>query len=316
MLQARRPEEIAGAHVACRLLLSALACACGAPSDDSPGGYGSQWTTPAPPTGTTTPAPGSTTPPPAGTATTSPGSTTTPPPTMGVPVAPPEMGDPGDVTGSGGAMAEPTPTMTAGGAAPMPREDLGEGDGSDVITIGDSWMNYLLSGGGIEGALRRAGKTYRGYGVAGTLLLNGQIPGQYDRAKSANPDISTVIMTGGGNDIMFSGGCNTPEACEQSLMALVDGLNELWTEMAADGVKDVIYIRYSAGAGTTPTSMLPTEPPPPPAICLAGTIKCHSLNTTDLVMGRLLDGIHPTSAANDSIAMGLLELMETQGVRR
>ena len=125
-----------------------------------------------------------------------------------------------------------------------------------------------------------------------------------------------MIMTGGGNDIMFSGGCATPEACKMSVQALADGLNELWTTMAADGVKDVIYIRYSKGAGTTNSANLPTEPPAPPAICSSGRIRCSSLDTTDLVMGELIDGIHPSPAANDRIAEGLLQLLETKGIRR
>jgi hypothetical protein len=211
-----------------------------------------------------------------------------------------------------GPGGEPVPTTDAA-VTPPPREDLGVGDGSDVVTIGDSWMSLGFTG--IEQSLRAAGKRYRNYAVAGTTL-GGSIPGQYDQAKRANPDIKTVIMTGGGNDIMFSGGCNTTEACERSVMMIVMMLNELWTRMSADGVKDVIYIQYSRDAGTAPEGTRPTTPPPPPAICTMGAIRCHSLPTTDLVMGQLLDGIHPTSAANDRIAAAIIALMEAQGIRR
>jgi lysophospholipase L1-like esterase len=233
----------------------------------------------------------------------------------------------GEVPPGGGAgmpaepPAEQTPDAGPGeppietDAAVMPpvREDLGVGDGSDVITIGDSWMNLGVSG--IEQSLRALGKRYRNYAVPGTTLA-GSIPGQYDSAKRANQDIKTVIMTGGGNDIMFSGGCNTAEACAQSVMMITMRLNALWTTMSNDGVKDVIYINYSRDAGTAPEGTRPTEPPPPPAICVSGPIRCHSLQTTDLVMGQLLDGIHPTSAANGRIAMAVLDLMEMQGIRR
>ena len=132
-------------------------------------------------------------------------------------------------------------------ATPM---DYGEGDGSDVVTIGDSWMDYALSGGGIEGALRRAGKQYRNYSRSGTQFLNGVIPGQYARAKRANADIKTVVMTGGGNDILLGGySCDTREQCQRYVEALVEGLNELWTEMSNDGVQNVLYINYSRDAG-------------------------------------------------------------------
>jgi lysophospholipase L1-like esterase len=194
--------------------------------------------------------------------------------------------------------------------------DLGEGDGSDVITIGDSWMDFFASGGGIEGALAREGKDYRNYSLSGTRLLNGVIPRQYDTAKARDPNILTVIMTGGGNDILQGAySCDTVEGCNRFVRDLVAALDELWTEMSNDGVKDVIYIGYSSDSGTGPRDARPTERPTP-EICITGPIRCHSLPTTDLVMGDLLDGIHPTRAANDRIADAVIELMAQEGMRR
>src|SRR4051794_12397694 len=118
--------------------------------------------------------------------------------TGGTAPAAPGTGGAAEVVGDAGLMPGDA-GVTATGA----HEDLGKGDGTDVVTIGDSWMSIITNGGGIEGGLDRAGTSYRHYSVAGTLLLNGQIPGQYDQAKAINPKILTVIMTGGGNDIMF-----------------------------------------------------------------------------------------------------------------
>jgi hypothetical protein len=221
--------------------------------------------------------------------------------------------------GAAGAAGAPA-VLTEDGIDPlMPdwskRTDLGEGDGSDVVTIGDSWMDYVGGGGGIQAGLDRAGKNYRHYGLSATTLTSGQIPGQYTRAKGVNPDIKTVIMTGGGNDVMFTGGCNTAELCEMSVARIQEALNVLWTEMADDGVKDVIYIAYSADAGTAPTDTRPKEVKPVP-ICLTGRILCHNLQTTDLVMGQLVDGIHPTRGANDRIAAAVIELMNKAKMRR
>lgn len=191
-------------------------------------------------------------------------------------------------------------------------DDLGSGDGSDVVTIGDSWMSYFANRGGIEGALRRAGKDYRNYGVAATTLA-GSIPGQFTRAKRDNPEISTVIMTGGGNDILFTGGCNTATQCGEAVVTLVANLNKLWTQMADDGVQNIVYIQYANDAGSRAR---PDEPPPVAEICLSGRVRCHSIKTTELVDGALIDGIHPSSAANERIASAVLELMEIRGVRR
>jgi len=275
---------------------------------------------------TTTPATGA--PPATPPATPPPGNVVQQPP-VAPPAAPPGTGDvptpPAAVAGSGappvtepmaGAGAEP---MAGAGAEPTepepmeppPRMDLGKGDGKDVVTIGDSWMT--MYGGGIQGGLDRQGTSYRNFGVAGTTLIGGDIPQQWERSGKM---ASTVIMTGGGNDIMFSGGCNTTEACEMSVMRIQAALNELWTKMADDGVKDVIYVNYSKDAGTAPSGTRPTTPPPPVPICLTGRINCYSLATTDLVMGDLPDGIHPSGAAHTRIGEALMKLMEEKGIRR
>ena len=243
----------------------------------------------------------------------------------------PAAGSGGQTTTSTSEGAAGASEGAAGGAAPMgmltedgidplnpdwsKRTDLGKGDGSDVVTIGDSWMDYIGGGGGIQAGLDRAGFRYRHYALSGTTLLSGQIPSQYTQAKSVNPDIKTIIMTGGGNDVMFSGGCNTEELCEMSVMRIQEGLQELWSQMADDGVKDVIYIQYSEDAGTAPMGTRPKSTKPVP-ICLTGRILCHSVPTTELVMGQLVDGIHPTAGANDRIAAELVKIMEQRKMRR
>jgi hypothetical protein len=216
--------------------------------------------------------------------------------------------------GSGGTDA--TAGTGAGGSGPGEgTRDLGKGDGSDVVTIGDSWMQIATNGGGIEGGLDRAGTMYRHYAVPGTLL-NGTIPGMYDQAKAVNPKIATVIMTGGGNDIMFSNGCATKESCAMAVQTIVDELDVLWTRMSGDGVTDVVFISYSKNAGTAPSDTRPDTVPIPP-ICTKGPIRCHSINT-DMEVGPTdtVDGIHPTLPACDLIAKKVLAELEATGARR
>jgi hypothetical protein len=228
----------------------------------------------------------------------------------------------GATAGAGGAAGMPT----AGSAAPM-HADLGKGDGSDVITIGDSWMsNTLGTGNAIEGALQRLTRQpYRNYGVQGVLLTAGglfgaAIPTQYDSAKRQDPDIKTVIMTGGGNDIIqdatVQSSCMTGgDACIQTIMKIGMTLNTLWTKMSDDGVQDVVYIRYSDDAGTTVPNIREMGRTPPP-ICTMGKIRCHSIETTDVVMAELIDGIHPSQAANDRIVKVVVDYFEKNGIRR
>jgi lysophospholipase L1-like esterase len=231
--------------------------------------------------------------------------------------------------GSGGATASPAAGGSGGaagvsnaggsggtGGSSSDRPDLGKGDGSDVITIGDSWMSIPTNGGGIEGGLDRAGTKYRHYSAAGTTLINGDIPMQYDRAKAANPKIATVVMTGGGNDVMYSGGCNTKDSCTMFAQRIADALDQLWTKMVADGVTTTVYIQYSKNAGTAPADTRP-DVAPVPKICTAGKLRCLSIDTTDLIAASdTIDGIHPTMPGCDRIAKRVLDNMAAQGARR
>lgn len=229
------------------------------------------------------------------------------------------------------AAAEPVDASPSDAAAPAdaaaePREDLGEGDGSDVVTLGDSWMsNTLGTGDAIEGALRRLTmQDYRNYGVQGVMLLSTSlygpaIPTQYENAKARDPEIKTVIMTGGGNDIIqnptVQASCDVGgEECKQLMREISAALDTLWTEMADDGVQDVIYIRYAASAGSTDDSVRGMSDPIP--ICLTGKIRCHSVNTDEAVGDDLQDTVHPTRAANDRIAQVVYDLMKKEGIRR
>lgn len=228
------------------------------------------------------------------------------------------------------AGSDPTETPDAGAppvadsgttTEPPARADLEKGDGSDVITIGDSWMS--LGATGIQQSLVKAsGQPYRTYGRGGTRLLNEVIPGQYATAKRADPDIKTVVMTGGGNDIIQVPGlrddCTAMGAqCAMVVGQILDRLTELWAEMAADGVQDVIYVQYSnpegnnvdyAQASGDGLAKRCAEVPAP--------LRCHRVETLDIVMGDIPDGIHPSSVAYDRLGVAVHDLMTEQGMRR
>jgi hypothetical protein len=203
-----------------------------------------------------------------------------------------------------------------------PRADLGKGDGSDVINIGDSWM--LLSTTGIELSLVRLSmQPYREYAVPGTMLLNGQIPGQYTQAKAANANIKTVIMTGGGNDVILTGmsaDCAAGGAnCQMTLNKIGAELATLWQQMSADGVQDVIHIEYSAAAGAGLKDPAANERALQ-TVCsnVPLPMHCHLLNTDAFVTKAdlMADGIHPSAAACDRIAMAVMNMMVAGGMRR
>ncbi len=219
-----------------------------------------------------------------------------------------------------------------GSSTDMPHADLGKGDGTDVVLMGDSWMSNTLqvegTGGGIAPALIAvAGVPYRNYAVQGVMMLMADtfgpaIPTQYPAAKQANPNIKTVVMTGGGNDIIqnptIQSDCQMGGAmCKQLLDQIGQALNTLWTQMANDGVLDVVYINYAANVGSTAQSLRGDGGVPTPSICLTGKIRCHEVDTTAAVMSQIAgDGIHPLQAANQRIATQVYALMTQEGMRR
>lgn len=203
------------------------------------------------------------------------------------------------------------------------RADLGKGDGKDVVTIGDSWM--LLLGTGIQESLTRvSGQPYRKYARPGTRLLDGVIPGQYATAKRADPDIKTVVMTGGGNDIIqnstLKSDCMRGGAmCDEQVAKIRMRLAELWKEMSTDGVQDVIHVMYSKSAGSGVMNRdKHNEQMAEVCAAVPAPLRCHLLNTDELIGPSDMrgDGIHPTDSGYDKIGKAVFELMEEEGMRR
>jgi lysophospholipase L1-like esterase len=152
-----------------------------------------------------------------------------------------------------------------------------------VIVLGDSYLDHPVWSNAIPdlyAALRNAGSlgataTYREYQLGGAAMnygaLNLNIPYQYETSAKTdlwvmNPkDIDTIIMDGGGNDVLIDNqGClNNAQpppanaACATAIQGTVDRASKLLQEAAADGVKHVVYVFYPhldpAGGGILPT---------------------------------------------------------------
>jgi hypothetical protein len=199
--------------------------------------------------------------------------------------------------------------------------DLGKGDGKDVVTIGDSWMQLLFTG--IQTNLVKvSGQPYRTYGFPGTRLLNGDIPAQWDRAKRDGADIKTVVMTGGGNDILLGGADDCPSGglkCQAILDGIGIALPALWQDMSEAGVQDVIHVMYSATAlANHPVKNLSALDAHLKLMCavVPPPMRCHQLNTDALAMDLRIDGIHPNDAGYERIGKAVFDLMTTEGMRR
>ncbi len=181
---------------------------------------------------------------------------------------------------SGGDDAALESGVVEGGSAAAPCVK-GQVTPDQVVMIGDSYLDPAWANTSLDlfadaqqaGALAANG-TYRHYYLGGASMNGGifalNIPYQYesqalsDIAVASPKDIDTIIMDGGGNDVLIG---NT--SCEQTappgntgcvttIQGAVDRARSLLAEFGANGVKHVVYFFYPhldpAGGGilTTP----------------------------------------------------------------
>ncbi|MCU0599877.1 MAG: hypothetical protein MUE70_11555 [Desulfobacterales bacterium] len=130
-----------------------------------------------------------------------------------------------------------------------------------VVNIGDSI--FALSGD--ESSILHAkagGKTFRRYATSGAEIQGGDwiapsVYNQFKTAKSDNSNVHTVLMDGGGNDILIPATALDPYNCkkdwwESSLSTSCKNLiNDVYVEtvntlnyMKSQGVKHVVYQGY------------------------------------------------------------------------
>lgn len=132
-------------------------------------------------------------------------------------------------------------------------------DRNDVITVGDSIFD--LSGELQLFLEQKAGQTFRNYTQSGAELTGGIIATavdvQYSDARSTNANIDTVVMDGGGNDILIPAmvgdiyGCRTKwyrknisSRCKNLVNDVYVDLVNFLNQMDADGVQNVVYLGY------------------------------------------------------------------------
>ena len=123
-----------------------------------------------------------------------------------------------------------------------------------VVWIGDSI--FALSGDEARSLEDLSGQTYRTYYVSGAQMEGGfvrTIPAQYDQAVRADSNIRTVLMNGGGNDVLIgaNGSCDAAYpngTLSQACYRIIDNVeavnNALWQDMINDGVKNIVNQGY------------------------------------------------------------------------
>ena len=175
-------------------------------------------------------------------------------------------------------------------------------------------MNLIATG--IQQSLERiSGRDYRNYAVPGTLVLNDQIPNQYGTAVAEDADILTVVMTGGGNDVLASPCTGT---CAEVIDQVAARLDELRMTMAADGVEDVVLVSYGYPADQNRHAALDYSRMLLSEACTEDDVpRCHYIDPVEELAGRISpDGIHPTAEGYDILGQMVWDLMQAEGIRR
>lgn len=223
----------------------------------------------------------------------------------------------------------------ASGAADSAEDDLPVAEataGTSIATVGDSWMhNTLGTGSAISGALKRKGVRLDNYAIQGVMLLKNNLFGRSVTSQIQNQVIrrgssqyKTVIATGGGNDIIENpslqadcGKSPPGSRCQAKLEEIGKRWIQLWGQLGAAGVKDVVYVAYANAAGSAPGAAKDSGNKLA-EICESQTaIRCTFIDTNDVVPGKgalSLDGIHPTTSTNNKIAAKIIAAMDAKGI--
>lgn len=208
-----------------------------------------------------------------------------------------------------------------------------------VVWIGDSI--FALSGEEANVMEDLTGHSYRTYYVSGAQMEGGliqTIPSQYAEAVRDDSNINTVIMNGGGNDVLIgaNGACDASYpygslswSCNNIIDTVEAVNNALWQDMIDDGVKNIINQGYyystdqqlwvvsdvfqertkqefAAMAARNPSvKMIFVEPKDNPYF-----------DKSRVSLYTIIDGIHPTDAASAELANMVWDAMVANGIEQ
>ncbi len=193
--------------------------------------------------------------------------------------------------------------------------------GLETVLIGDSYVNYPAAG-GVRIPLQNLATTqgtalsgFRDYAVPGAKFAD--VAAQYATAKNQPPGETVVVLTGGLSDILLSCDDSAPgnAECKQLVDDMVDDLETLLAQMAADGVDHVIYFFYpyitsSITNTTIDYAYLLVRP------ACVGRSNCHFIDLRAVFDNHLewigADGIHPSGSGYTAIAQEIWDVMKAE----
>ncbi|MEM8560905.1 MAG: SGNH/GDSL hydrolase family protein [Pseudomonadota bacterium] len=201
---------------------------------------------------------------------------------------------------------------------------IGDADNDQVITLGDSI--FQLSGELQANLEAEAGETFRRYTQSGAELSGGTLAPsvyeQYSIALGDNPDIDTIVMNGGGNDILIPAilgdpyGCRTQwwkfgrlsRSCRNYIDDIyVEAVNLLNTmQQDLNGEVDVIYLGYYYTKGFVDNleEAVDYGDGALDRACENATVSCTFVDPRATIRDSdiIADGIHPASSGSQKLA--------------
>jgi len=211
---------------------------------------------------------------------------------------------------------------------------------SQTVVIGDSYINWISHTFPADLA-RVSGETWRMYAIGGTSMASGGlglIPDQFDRALAEDPDILSVVMDGGGNDILVCDGVRFPncasckagstaEPCPSIVQLALDRAEALMLKAASRGVRDVVYFFYphvpngTLIGGANPNAILDYAMPKVKALCdgaaarTGGKLRCHFVDLIPVFANHseyfAAEDIHPNNRGSAAMAEAVWSSMRT-----
>lgn len=209
---------------------------------------------------------------------------------------------------------------------------------SQVIVIGDSYINWV-SHTFPQDIVRESGQMWRMEAIGGYAMATGGtglIPASFDESIRRDPDAHTVLMDGGGNDVLIGDSmrqCRDEKAptvpfCQKLLDDALAAAEKLLDRAAAAGIRDVVYFFYphvpknTLLGGPDPNHMLDYSLPKVRDLCdtaekrTEGKLRCYFVDMVPVFAGKpesewfFPGDIHPTSVGSQAMAKAVWSTMK------
>jgi len=215
---------------------------------------------------------------------------------------------------------------------------------TQVMIIGDSYINWPTHTFPTDLQAASAQRGWRLEALGGASMNSGgialQVPDQFELAYAFDPDVHTVVMDGGGNDVLipdplidtFSECKNSRNSanlrqCQRIVESSLSRASKLFERMASVGVRDVVYFYYphvpngTLLGGANPNVIADYALPKWRDLCntteqrTGGKLRCHFVDMVPVFEGHsnwfFPFDIHPNSQGSRAMAKAVWDKMKS-----